>query len=60
MNKFHEVSDKYEKVVSMCKVEAGNASAEFLFRDGRKKRFKTPDEAERYILSKYRIQGAEQ
>lgn len=58
MNKFHEVSDKYESVVSMCRVEANNASAEFTFRDGKKMTFKTPDEAERYIAAKYKMQGA--
>lgn len=60
MNKFHEVSDKYESVVSMCEVEAGNSSATFTFTDGKKMEFKTPDEAERYIIKKYRFEGPRQ
>lgn len=55
MNKFHEVSDKYENFVSMVEVERNHRSATFTFKDGEKKEFKTPNEAEQYVKAKYRL-----
>lgn len=54
MNKFHEVSDKYDTFVRTCFARADGASAVFTFKDGTTKRFRTPDEAEAYILKKYK------
>ena len=51
--RFVDISDKYEKVVESCQVYPKGSYADFTFRDGKKIRFESPSEAERYIRSHY-------
>lgn len=54
MKTFCEVSDEYEIVVESAEVEKGGRSALLFFRDGSSCSFKTPREAEEYILKRYK------
>lgn len=53
MDEFRELCSKYETIVSECWIRADGGKALLRFLDGKRKWFRKPSKAEKYILKRY-------
>ena len=51
---YYDIQRKYSAIVTMCFVRADESEAFLVFFDGKTKLFKSPKQAEEYILKKYK------